>query len=158
NLDINPPVVDVPLDEEYAEGEEGEVPPDVLLDVRGLLGAGDGVVADLDLVRLGLAVRHARGYQPARGQVALAEAEQVDRERQPAVRLPSGEVHARLLRVMIDERPLGRAGHLHAGAVGRVYRDLLVDRLGMQDDRLAGPRHLVAAPFAYVPQRLDAVE
>ena len=63
---INSPIIDIPLDEQHPEHEQGEVPPDVLLDLRRLLGAGDGVVADLDLVRLRLALGYALGNESAR--------------------------------------------------------------------------------------------
>ena len=59
-----PSIINIPFHEKHSQDEHGEPPPDVLSDDRGLLGAGDGVVADLDLVRFGQRVRHSSGTSP----------------------------------------------------------------------------------------------
>src|SRR5262245_20098718 len=106
-LEIDPPVVDVPLEDQHADGAEEEPLPELLAGgLLPLLGL-HLLVADLDLL--------------GRCQVALAAVEQIDSEL--LIHLRAGAlanvVHTQLIRAAEDIRVLQLAGHAKLVAARR---------------------------------------
>ena len=157
SLNINSLVINVPFHQQDPKRQEGQVFPPVFLARAGLLGAGDGVVADLDPVAVGQSLGGAGGDEAARGEVAFAEVELVHGERQQPFGLPARVVDAGLAGPARDERALRGPFQGLDLAVGAGHREAVLQRVGAEGHGLVRQVDLVAERLARVAQELDAV-
>ena len=133
-------------------------PPPFLPDQARVPRAGDGVVADLDLVGVGLRLGDALGDEAAGGEVALARVEQVDREGEPAVRVPARVVEADGVGLVVHERALRRRDGVPASCRRGGDRDLVLRASARRITGWPGRWTSSPADSRGVAQHLEAVE